>query len=165
MLVYHPAFDAYHGIFRALLLLESTAAKKMPFDALRIVDLLLLFPYLLGDFKFPKGAGFTGRKLAGQQSRFNSLPAPSTFATQMRGMHQEIVSALAGNNLIEAGALKLGSVERTSAAVPAEIFKAATTEDIELSTFLGSTIAPIPLHGKDGLKARSKLLEFRYDPT
>ncbi|MET4740287.1 hypothetical protein ABIF73_004426 [Bradyrhizobium japonicum] len=165
MLVYHPAFDVYHGVFRALLLLENVPNKSMPFDALRIVDLYFLFPYLLADFEFPRGAGRRGRQLAGTRSRFNTLPSPRTFVSQMQGLHKLISAALAGRGLIRADALKDGNVERTDNAVPEELLRQATPEDTVLASYLGSTLATIPLLGKDGLKARSKLMEFRYDPT
>ncbi|MEZ2145367.1 ABC-three component system middle component 5 [Bradyrhizobium sp. DN5] len=165
MLVYHPAFDIYHGVFRALLLLENVPNKSMPFDALRIVDLYFLFPYLLADFEFPRGAGRRGRRLAGPKSRFNTLPSPKTFVSQMQGLHMLIAAALAGRGLIQGEALKRGNVERTDAVVSEELLGQSTSEDIELAAYLGSNLATIPLLGKDGLKARSRLMEFRYDPA
>ncbi|WP_425293911.1 ABC-three component system middle component 5 [Mesorhizobium japonicum] len=96
MLVYHPAFDVYHGVFRALLLLENTPTKSMPADTLRIIDLYFVFPYLLADLDFPRGAGAVGRKLAGTRSRFNTLPSPPVFLGQMKGLHMLITATLAG---------------------------------------------------------------------
>lgn len=165
MLVYHPAFDIYHGVFRALLLLENVPNKSMPVDALRIVDLYFLFPYLLADFEFPRGVGRRGRQLAGAKSRFNTLPSPKIFVSQMQGLHMLIAAALAGRGLIQEEAMKRGTVERTDAVLPGELLGQATPEDIELAAYLGSNLATIPLLGKDGLKARSRLMEFRYDPA
>jgi hypothetical protein len=165
MLVYHPAFDIYHGVFRALLLLESAAGRAMPFDTLRIIDLYFVFPYLLAEFDFPRGAGRRGRQLAGVPSRFNTLPTPRIFVAQMQGLHTLVAVALAGRELIVADALKNGNVVRTGAVVPQQLLSQARPEDIELAAYLGTTIATIPLLGKDGLKARSKLMEFRYDPA
>lgn len=165
MLVYHPAFDVYHGVFRALLLLENTPAKSMPADTLRIVDLYYVFPYLLADLEFPKGAGAKGRKLAGSPSRFNTLPSPKMFLEQSKGLHKLIVAALAGRELISVDALKEGLVTRTNNPVPGELLKHAAPEDLDLAEYLGTKIAIVPLFGKTGLKARSKFMEFRYDPT
>jgi hypothetical protein len=165
MLVYHPAFDIYHGVFRALLLLESTAGRAMPSDTLRIIDLYFVFPYLLAEFEFPRGAGRKGRQLAGVPSRFNTLPAPRIFMAQMQGLHTLVAAALAGRGLILGDALKSGNVVRTGTALPQHLLNQARPEDIELAAYLGTTIATIPLLGKNGLKARSKLMEFRYDPA
>jgi hypothetical protein len=165
MLVYHPAFDLYHGLFRALLLLESSPERAMPSDTLRIIDLYFVFPYLLAELEFPRGAGGKGRKLAGKPSRFNTLPAPRVFLAQTEGLHKLIGSALAGKDLIEGETLQKGRLARTDKAIPEGLLNAATSDDIELASYLGSTIATIPLLGKNGLKARSKLMEFRYDPT
>lgn len=165
MLVYHPAFDIYHRVFRALLILENTPGKSMPTDTLRIVDLYYVFPYLLADLEFAKGAGVKGRNLASTPSRFNTLPSPRTFLEQSKGLHKLTVAALAGRELISGDALKDGLVKRTETPVPDELLKHAAPDDLDLAGYLGTKIATVPLLGKAGLKARSKLMEFRYDPT
>lgn len=165
MLVYHPAFDVYHGVFRAILLLENTPGKTMPMDTLRIIDLYFVFPYLLADLDFPRGAGAKGRKLAGTRSRFNTLPSPRAFLGQMKGVHMLIAAALAGRRLVSAHALKGGVLARTDAAVPVGLLSHANVEDVELAEYLGTKIATVPLLGKRGLKERSSLMEFRYDPA
>jgi hypothetical protein len=76
-----------------------------------------------------------------------------------------IAAALAGRGLILADALKIGNVVRTDSPLSHQLLNRATPQDIELAAYLGTTIATIPLLGKSGLKARSKLLEFRYDPA
>ncbi|MDR9759422.1 hypothetical protein RJJ37_07215 [Rhizobium redzepovicii] len=165
MLVYHPAYDIYHGAFRSLLLLEHTPSKTMPFDTMRILDLYFVFPYLIADLDFPRGAGAKGRKLAGSPSRFNTLPSPRTFLEQMKGLHTLIGTALAGLGFISGDAFKNGVIERTATLVPETLLSNASPEDLELAEYLGTKIATIPILGKTGLKARSKLMEFRYDPT
>jgi hypothetical protein len=165
MLVYHPAFDFYHGLFRALLLLESTPEKSMASDTLRIVDLYFLFPYLLNDFSFTKGTRRTGLELAGSPSRFNTLPTPRLFLVQTRGLHTLILSALSGQRLIDGEALKQLKVKRTDLPIPDKLLNNVTAGDLTLAAYLGANIATIPLFGNSGLKARSKLMEYRYDPA
>lgn len=165
MLVYHPAFDIYHGVFRALLLLEKTPSKAMPADTLRIVDLFFVFPYLLAQMEFPKGASIKGRKLAGTPSRFNTLPSPRTFLEQSKGLSTLITAALVGREIISSEALKEGLVQRTTVPLPDGVLDQAKPEDLELAEYLGTKIATVPLLGKSGLKARSKLMEYRYDPS
>ncbi|OAM73610.1 ABC-three component system middle component 5 [Devosia elaeis] len=165
MLVYHPAFDVYHGVFRALLILEHTPGKSMPVDTLRILDLYFVFPYLLAEMDFPQGAGARGRKLAGTRSRFNTLPSPRTFLAQIKGLHNLVTAGLAGQGLISMDALRDGTVRRTEKEMPPGLLAQATTEDTELAEYLGGKIATVPLLGKRGLKDRSKLMEYRYDPA
>ncbi|MBB4521924.1 UNVERIFIED_ORG: hypothetical protein M2435_001954 [Rhizobium sophorae] len=165
MLVYHPAFDVYHGAFRALLLLEHTPSKSMFADTLRIVDLYFVFPYLLAELDFPKGVGREGRRLAGVHSRFNSLPSPKVFLSQTKSLPRLVTSALVGKQLISEESLKDGVVARTDEPIPGDLLSQADARDVELATYLGTKIATVPLLGRKGLKERSKLMEFRYDPA
>jgi len=137
----------------------------MPIDTLRIVDLYLMFPYLIADLDFPKGTGHHGRKLAGTASRFNRLPSPKLFLSQTKALNLIVTSGLAGKDLISVEALADGQATRTDRALPGDLLSEANSRDLELADYLGSRIATIPLLGKKGLKDRSKLMEFRYDPA
>lgn len=137
----------------------------MPVDTLRILDLYLMFPYLIAELDFPKGTGTQGRRLAGTASRFNHLPSPKVFLSQTKGLNLIVTSGLAGKQLISVEALADGHATRSDRAIPSDLLSLADSRDLELADYLGSKIATIPLLGKKGLKARSKLMEFRYDPA
>ena len=137
----------------------------MPVDTLRIVDLYLMFPYLIADLDFPKGTGQQGRRIAGIASRFNRLPSPKVFLSQTKGLNLIVTSGLAGKDLISIEALANGQVTRTGSAISSDLLSRADSRDLDLADYLGSRIATIPLLGKKGLKERSKLMEFRYDPA
>ncbi|MFM9745688.1 ABC-three component system middle component 5, partial [Streptomyces brasiliscabiei] len=47
MLMYHPAQDVNHCVFRLLLILEHTEHEKLNTDVYRLIDFYTLFPSLL----------------------------------------------------------------------------------------------------------------------
>ena len=163
MLIYHCSFDVYHTVFRAALLLEMHPEKRMPVDAVRILDLLFVFPYLLADVDFPRGAGKDGRALAGRPSKYNRLPAPKIFLQQLRGVNGLALSALAGGEFLDAPALAAGLAKRTDKPLMPDISTAATEEDIRLAKYLSTKLGVLPIAGKGGLRDRSQLMEYRYD--
>ncbi|WP_425293912.1 ABC-three component system middle component 5 [Mesorhizobium japonicum] len=70
-----------------------------------------------------------------------------------------------GRDLVSVDAIRNGIVERTQTPAPVELLSKASAEDTELAEYLGAKIATLPLLGKRGLKDRSSLMEFRYDPA
>lgn len=52
MLVYHPAYDAYHCLFRMMAIMENT--NRLEIDKLKILDFYILFPALLSEVKMPR---------------------------------------------------------------------------------------------------------------
>jgi hypothetical protein len=46
-----------------------------------------------------------------------------------------------------------------------ELLVSQTKEEKEVASYLATQISRIPLHGPNGLKSRTGLLEHRYDPA
>lgn len=165
MLIYHPAFDAYHGAFRALALLSRRP--EMELEKLRILDFFLAFPVALGGIRWPKEFQVSRRQLAKTFS--NPYRDPLNVKSTFRGM-QHLQSAaircIAASCLIEIDQLELGLVIRTEVSMSEELsrqvdkYKQRERETFEVVT---DRLADLPLLGGDGLKARTELMEFRYD--
>lgn len=167
MLVYHAALDINHARFRLLYVLELHAEHRVMFDLLRILDFYFLFPHLLGNVTLARSMTRQKRALAERSSKHNRVPSPKLLIRQMQGIHETAVRALMANGLVLPEPFELQIVERSATPVPAalkEVFASQPEDERALALFLATELATMPLNGQDGLKARTGLLEHRYDP-
>ena len=166
MLSYHPALDFNHAMYRALRLVEASPKQSLSVDALRVVDFYFLFPHLMADLRLPRSLTAKKKTLARGASRYNRVPYPKHLFDQLGSVHNIALQALATKGLVDHVDLQDGRVTRTADPVPNEILQAFSKEpkaESELVEFLAGGLAQEPLLGDQGLKARSGLLEHRYD--
>ena len=52
MLIYHPAFDAYHCVFRMLVI--TSGCRVLEFNKLRIIDFYFCFPSEIAKVQLPQ---------------------------------------------------------------------------------------------------------------
>lgn len=165
MLIYHPAFDLSHGMFRMLRLLEVNPERQMKWDTFRILDLYYLFPHLLKDARLPRNMAKRKREFGKLGSKYTRVPTPQMFIHQLLGIHESIARSLAAKGFIETARFDDGLLLRTDRVTPPELIRmfAEATDDATLVSMLAVEMAAIPLMGDGGLKHRTGLLEYRYD--
>ena len=153
-------------MYRVLLLLELHPEHRMPVDQLRILDFYFLFPHLLADVKLMRGHIRWKRKLAATRSKYNHVPAPQMLLSQIRPLQEVALLHLAGEGYFDKQALDEKLAIKTSRSVPPTITKlfSEQSDERELAEFLAKEVSKIKLTGVDGLKDRTGLLEYRYDP-
>jgi hypothetical protein len=164
MLVYHPAYDAHHCLFRLVTILESR--QSIEIDRLRILDFVLCFPAVIDAFKLPQNAASI-RKAAKLSKNVYRTPLNlrTTFGS-LSASQDGALACLAAAGFVSKEGLASGLAVRTPTAVPAELLqhcnKLRNHETLFFMQILPLFIE-IPLLGHNGLKARSGLLEYRYD--
>lgn len=165
MLVYHPAFDLNHGMFRLLRLLEVNPDHALKWDTYRILDFYYLFPDLLASVKLPRSMMGKKKAFSNLGSKYSRVPSPRMFIQQMSGIHETIGRSLVGKGFIDPSAYDSRTLVRTETSISPEVEGAikAATADSELIAMLSIEMAAIPLTGPNGLKDRTGLLEHRYD--
>jgi hypothetical protein len=165
MLIYHPAFDAYHCVFRMLALAE--AFEEADIDLLRICDFYLIFPSAIACARLPSNLS-RGRKIA--KLAANTYRDPINPKTVFRDMAEIQTSAL--RNIAASGFIDLELFEKGTLKIvnpdiiPKQIREKISIFSAELGDifdFLVSELSTIPLQGINGLKHRTDLLEYRYD--
>jgi hypothetical protein len=165
MLIYHPAYDLNHCVFRMLRLLEVNGDHQLKWDMFRILDFYYLFPHQIGDAQLPKKFIKRKRDLGKTGSKYTHVPGPRVFIQQMQGIHESVARSLIGKGFLDAQAFASGVLRRTAKPVPGELSVAfaAATDDASLIEMLATELTEIPLSGPSGLKERTGLLEHRYD--
>lgn len=163
MLVYHPAFDSYHCLFRSIAILE--ACGKCEVERLRILDFCLLFPTTVANFRLPPGRSAVKKAALSESNPYrNPISARAMFAN-LTAIQMAAFSCLTATGL---ATLDGGVLARTQTAIPEAISERRLSMQAEEHTFFNTLLpqlSALPLLGPDGLKARSDLMEFRYDPV
>jgi hypothetical protein len=165
MLIYHPAFDAYHCVFRMLLMIESLPEAEI--DMLRLCDFYLVFPSEIERIRLPSSLSH-GRKIA--KSLSNVYRNPINAAQVFREMTEIQLSALrsiAASGLIDIDCFERGIVRKLNTIkIPENVLSKISIHienNTEITKFILDSLSKLPLRGLDGLKHRTGLLEYRYD--
>lgn len=164
MLIYHPAYDAYHCIFRMLALIDHIS--EVEIDKARILDFYLTFPSLVSEIRMPHNHRSI-KKIA--QNYSNNYRKPISIIATFRDMHQIQIAAircLAATGLIELTELDKGVIKRTKRDIPDGLLLSMRdflNAKKDIYGFIISKLSKFHLTGKDGLKDRTRLMEYRYD--
>lgn len=164
MLIYHPAFDAYHCVFRMLAVTECV--NQLEIDKARLLDFYLLFPAAVASIRLP-AALREARKLAKSTANVYHDPLnPATTFREMRDIQEAALKCIAASGLIDIKRFEAGYVSRTTVKIPDELKRKVDeflTERQPIAGFVLNGLAGIPLRGNDGLKHRTELMEHKYD--
>lgn len=167
MLIYHPIHDVNHCVFRVLLILENSQHNHIDLDLFRLIDFYLLFPHLINMIKpFPS-------ELASFKKVIKQIPEPYELIGNVKRTMYELeaiqttaIQNLMAKNLIEIDSYKNNSLQRTEELLPKSIYEKVISSEVVKEEWFRMLINEFPtvnFFGKKGLKARSGLMEFRYD--
>lgn len=166
MLIYHPAYDAYHCVFRMLAI--TSEKRVLEFAKLRILDFFLCFPAEVAVVQLPQEHSEI-RKLA--RAARNPYRGPVNLARTFRDLEpiQSAAARLLGlTGIFSIAELENGRVIRTGQEIPEELKRlsdAAGAFSTPLDRYVVSAMSEIPLAGIGGLKHRTGLMEYRYDAS
>ena len=156
MLVYHPAFDIYNCIFRMLQLLSYTKEEEIAFDKLRIWD-----------FSFPADLRYLKEKIFKDRNNpYEEISNPKGIFDRMQTYQLSAIKCLASYGFVDSKQLSKNKVKKTGKEVPKELLLQLNnprTESKNIIKLVTSDFLNLPLLGKEGLKARTGLLNFKYD--
>lgn len=164
MLIYDPALDPYHGAVR-LLAICKTVSEPIPVETAQILDFVLLFPTVLMEATLPRGMLGLRRKAATRANPFRAPPRSKAAVDSIRAIQATAASTLAVAKIIKSEELRAGVIS-LSDGLPPEMARAVDSylgSDADYRTEVIKLLATIPPRGREGLKHRTKLLEYRYD--
>ena len=167
MLIYDPTVDPYHCAIRVLAITGGSSS-ELPLDAVRIADFYLAYPSKITNIRLlshQRGIRKTSQSLSTPYR--NPLEAKSTFE-RMRPIFHAATSCLVAAGFLDAEKLKIGVITRGPSALPEDLVVAVTNflkRHSSVREFVIRELTTIPLLGSNGLKDRTGLMEYRYDPT
>jgi hypothetical protein len=137
------------------------------YDQIRIVDFYLLFFFRVKDIHLSNRHRFIkslASSLAG--ARYEIQPSDRLIFGKMEKIQETAIGTLSTKGFFGAADFKRNGVERTSMKEPPEIasrIDLVNNRDEEIMRALRTLVDDYDLLGSSGLKARTGLLEYRYD--
>lgn len=164
MLVYHPLYDAYHCVFRILLIAEKLGS--VPIDMVRLLDFYILFPARITKIRLPADLSY-GRPLASRQfNPYHDVSNSQSVFRELTVIQDAALHCIVGAGLIDKTRFEEGIVSRTRDRLPEEIVRrlsAYREQRPEILDFILDKLSGVHIYGDDGLKDRTGLMEYRYD--
>lgn len=170
MLIYDQALDPYHCAVRILALINSAGEMQtdLTVDATRIANYFLVYPQQMLNFTFP--AEFLSIRAAAKkmQNPYRHTSGDKITFERMRPIFIAALSGLVAADLADVHALKQGLIKPTERDLPSALANAVRRfrdRQTDVGKFLLSEFLLLQTHGSNGIKHRSGLLEYRYDPV
>lgn len=166
MLQYHPAYDVGHTMMRLIRIASNSKHLPIEIEKLFILDFFYLFPAHLSTLRVPKDMVKERNSVKVQfNNYFDPYYAKDTFL-KLYPISSNAAQLLASKNVLEKDRFFEGFADMNrDTHLYIEISSDILHDNINtrLLDFVANRLASIPLLGPEGLKARSSLLEHRYD--
>ncbi|GFZ63143.1 MULTISPECIES: ABC-three component system middle component 5 [Pseudomonas] len=167
MLMYHPAFDANHCLYRTVSILNATGSTPISWPLFRMLDFYYLFPSQLKAIKpWPREIGKYKSKTANIQDQFEDLTNPARTFFDLQSFQKAATLELIAKGCLSKSEFDKGIMQlEPDALPPGYIALLETDEFLRSDAFIVITKAlpEAPFYGSNGLKSRSGLMEFIYD--
>ena len=168
MLLYHPATDFYHCWMRLASILCDCGPEGIEYDRIRIIDFLLCFPLKICECKLPAAHSKGIRKQIKQLPKSYEDPDSIRLAfTQMNKIQGQVAMDMVIKGIVQRDSYREGILIPSPESFAGELLRSVApeweTRSNEWYRLTVGVLLSIPLNGKNGLKDRSGLLEFRYD--
>lgn len=167
MILYHPVYDVNHCIYRMLLILETSTQKNIPWELFRLMDFYLLFPHVLKEIEpFPIKLKPFKAVVRSISDAYETMPNKKRIIFSLESIQSTAIQNLMAKGLINVELFKNQVVSRTEYDIPVEVMTTIESDNRQREDWYRLIINELPLiefEGKGGLKARSKLMEYRYD--
>ena len=168
MLIYSPAFDLSHCIFRIFFILNTFSENtSIEIDKIRIIDFYLAYPGCINDFKFPEDIQEIKKDFKDLRKEYRDPINHKITFQRISILQKKAISSLLSLGYIDMESYKQGLVKRSKKKFTSDIkdklFYFSFYDNHQLPLIIVITLLQIELKGENGLKARSSLMEYRYE--
>lgn len=171
MIFYNQAFDLYHTIYRLLIILkEFEEQTEIEVDRIRIWDFYLLFPSKIHNINIKKLDSdlkqLRNRFVKNDHNPYENFTHERKIFEKLRPYQLAALNCLVSYNILDREKLLSNIVSINSKKIlkdySADIVSISNTEK-NIITLMTKHFYQISLFGNDGLKARTNLIESKYD--
>ena len=166
MIIYHPAYDFNHCVFRFITLLYDIDGNQADWETMQILDFYYVFPHLLANIKLPRNSIATKKTLSSLPLPYETLPNPRRLMFELRALHQESARALVAKGILDKDLFLRNIVRMYPERVPEALYVPINDNEKRNTSWyrlIVKFLATYPINGKNGLKDRAQLMEYRYD--
>ena len=150
-----------------LLITKSSTNEEFAWDVFRLIDFYILFPAMLNTISpFPASLRPYKKILKDIPDAYELIPNSKRVIFELEEIQITAMQNLVAKGLIDPERFKDGVVTRTELEVPIKIVSAIEEDQRTSQEWFRFAVNELPLVdflGRKGLKARSQLMEFRYD--
>ena len=165
MLIYHPLKDPNHCTYRMLCILYDMDT-SISYDLLKLLDFYILFPHLLKTIRLPKYLLSDKKILNKVQEPYENLPLPSKILFELSSLQNSCIDSFLTKGIIDKEEFENGKIRLNSKKLDLELLNLITNNCYKKEAwyiFLLEKLSKIYFNGKDGLKDRTKMMEYIYD--
>jgi len=163
MILYHPIDDVYHCFYRLSLLVYRLPLMEYELKKIQILDFYFLFPGLIKKIRWPKELNIYRQYFSNLRTPYTKISDIKSIIIQLDHQVNDVIHYMAAYDLIDVEKVKNGFILKKNEKKLMDAFEKIEDYDNDLLDFLVNVLANIPLNGKDGLKSRTGLFEYRYD--
>ncbi len=168
MILYHPATDFYHCWMRFASILCKCEATSIEFDRIRIMDFFLCFPHELKNCKLPREySSVIHSKIKPLPRTYEDPYSIKQGFLQIKNIHEQVARDMVAKGVVQREKYREGILKTApDSSIPNLLELVAQNWHVrneEWHEMVLKALLSIPLNGKDGLKDRSGLMEYRYD--
>lgn len=166
MILYHPAKDVNHCIYRTLsmlLYIEST----LKFEHFRLLDFYYCFPHLLKEIKpWPVDIKEYKKYISNIPDPYEKISNKKRLFFEMIQVQKTSLAILHAKGIIKNDEYRAGQIVLDRESVPQQLINKIEKDkfmDSEVFKTLTIGLMSTVWEGKKGLKFRTGLLEYKYD--
>lgn len=166
-LLYHPMYDSNHCAFRLLCLAHDCKLEQPSWQLIKILDFYTLFPHFLKDLSLQALRSYK-KDLKEIPTPYENLPSSKQLMFQLGELQEIVIKSLIAKDLVDREMYLRGKVSINKDMVSEKLKKildAASFKKEKWYQFLTQDFVKLPLYGSKGIKAKTGLMEHRYDPV
>ena len=158
--------DPYHCAIRFLAILDDVDELSIQWDLLRILDFFVVFPHQLARMRLPSQYRKKRKILNAISDPYENLPSSARLFFSLGEIQQPAARLLAATGLLDKDEFINGRIRRIESNLDVEIndiCRNLSFRETAWYAFLIDDLSKLGLSGKDGLKHRAGLMEYRHD--